>query len=58
MTTKKLTDLFVERVTAPARGRAEYFDASFPGLALRVSDRGARPGPCSIGLMVASAGSR
>ena len=30
MTTKKLTDLFVERVTTPARGRAEYFDASFP----------------------------
>src|SRR5438309_36279 len=40
MTTKKLTDLFVERVTAPARGRTEYFDASFPGLALRVSDKG------------------
>ena len=40
MTTKKLTDLFVERVTAPPRGRTEYFDASFPGLALRVSDKG------------------
>jgi integrase len=40
MPTKKLTDLFVERVQAPARGRAEYFDAGFPGLALRVTDHG------------------
>src|SRR5260370_36273392 len=40
--TKKLTDLFVERVSAPAKGRIEYFDASFPGLALRVTDKGAK----------------
>jgi integrase len=40
MPTKKLTDLFVERVPAPARGRLEYFDAAFPGLALRVTDKG------------------
>jgi integrase len=40
MPTKKLTDLFVERVKPPARGRVEYFDASFGGLALRVSDGG------------------
>jgi integrase len=39
---KKLTDLFVERVKAPASGRVEYFDASFPGLALRVTDKGAK----------------
>lgn len=39
---KKLTDLFVERAKPPARGRAEYFDASFPGLALRITDKGAK----------------
>jgi integrase len=39
MPTKKLTDLFVERAPVPARGRVEYFDAAFPGLALRVTDR-------------------
>jgi len=39
---KKLTDLFVERVKPPASGRAEYFDASFPGLALRVTDKGGK----------------
>src|SRR5260370_35539974 len=39
---KKLTDLFVERVKPPAHGRAEYFDASFPGLALRITDKGAK----------------
>jgi integrase len=42
MPTKKLTDLFVERAKPPARGRVEYFDASFPGLALRVTDKGAK----------------
>ena len=40
MPTKKLTDLFVERIKAPASGRVEYFDASFGGLALRVTERG------------------
>jgi integrase len=40
MPTKKLTDLFVERAPAPERGRVEYFDAGFPGLALRVTDNG------------------
>jgi integrase len=39
MPTKKLTDLFVERAPMPARGRIEYFDAGFPGLALRVTDK-------------------
>jgi integrase len=38
--TKKLTDLFVERAPAPVGGRMEYFDASFPGLALRVTENG------------------
>src|SRR5437016_3188983 len=42
MPTKKLTDLFVERVKAPERGRVEYFDAAFPGLALRVTKNGAK----------------
>ena len=40
MPTKKLTDLFVERAPVPARGRIEYFDAAFSGLALRVTDKG------------------
>jgi integrase len=40
MPTKKLTDLFVERAKPPTRGRLEYFDASFPGLALRVTANG------------------
>jgi integrase len=38
--TKKLTDLFAERVKPPKRGRIEYFDASFGGLALRVTAKG------------------
>jgi integrase len=42
MPKKKLTDLFVERVRGPAKGRIEYFDASFPGLALRVTDNDAK----------------
>jgi integrase len=37
---KKLTDLFVAKVAAPTKGRAEYFDATFPALALRVTDSG------------------
>ncbi len=40
MPTKKLTDLFVERAPVPACGRTEYFDAGFPGLALRVTEKG------------------
>ena len=42
MPTKNLTDLFCERVKPPARGRDEYFDASFGGLALRVTEKGAK----------------
>ena len=42
MSTKKITDLFVERVKPPAQGRAEYFDATFGGLALRVTETGHR----------------
>jgi integrase len=38
--TRKLTDLFAERVKPPERGRVEYFDASFGGLALRVTAKG------------------
>ena len=37
MPTKKITDLFAERVKPPAQGRVEYFDAAFGGLALRVT---------------------
>ena len=40
MPTKRLTELFVARVKPPARGRVEYFDAAFPGLALRVTAKG------------------
>jgi hypothetical protein len=42
MPRRKLTDMFVERVKVPARGRVEYFDAAFPGLALRVTDAGGK----------------
>ena len=42
MPTRKITDLFVEKVKPPTRGRVEYFDASFPGLALRVTAHGAK----------------
>ena len=42
MPTRKLTDLFVERVKPPPRGRVEYFDAAFPGLALRVTENGGK----------------
>jgi hypothetical protein len=38
--TKNLTDLFCERVKPPTKGRVEYFDASFGGLALRVTESG------------------
>jgi integrase len=41
MARKKLTDLFVAKVAAPAKGRrVEYFDTTFPALALRVTDSG------------------
>jgi integrase len=40
MPRKKLTDLFVDRLAPPAKGRLEYFDTSFPALALRVTDTG------------------
>jgi integrase len=42
MPTCKLTDLFVERVKPPASGRIEYFDASFPALALRITQNGGK----------------
>src|SRR5712671_4885768 len=42
MPTRKLTDLFVERAKPPAHGRVEYFDAAFPGLALRITDNGGK----------------
>jgi integrase len=40
MPTKKLTDLFAERVPLPTQGRIEYFDATFGGLSLRVTAQG------------------
>jgi integrase len=40
MPTKGLTELFVERVKPPSRGREEYFDAVSGGLALRVTEKG------------------
>jgi integrase len=42
MPIRKLTDLFVERAKPPARGRIEYFDAAFPGLALRITENGGK----------------
>ena len=38
--TKKLTAAAVERLKAPATGRAEHFDASLPGFALRITANG------------------
>jgi integrase len=38
--TKRITDLFAERVKPPPLGRIEYFDAAFGSLALRVTSRG------------------
>ena len=40
MPRKKLTDLSVERLSPPANGRIEYFDTTFPALALRVTSTG------------------
>lgn len=40
MPRKKLTDLFVAKAAAPDKGRVEYFDTTFPALALRVTDSG------------------
>jgi integrase len=37
MPTVKLTDAAVRRLTAPKNSRIDYFDAAFPGLALRVT---------------------
>jgi integrase len=37
---KKLTDLFVEKIKPTQGRRVEYFDATFGGLALRVSESG------------------
>jgi hypothetical protein len=42
MPTRKLSDLFVERAKAPARDRLQYFDAAFPGLAFRITDKGGK----------------
>jgi len=42
MPVQKITDLFAERVKPPPKGRVEYFDASFPGLCLRVTEGGVK----------------
>ena len=42
MPTRKITDLFVMRVKPPTTGRDAYFDASFPGLALRITCKGGK----------------
>src|SRR3979411_1177369 len=43
MPTRKLTDLFVERAKPPPpHGRLQYFDAAFPGLALRITENGGK----------------
>jgi integrase len=36
----KLTAAAVDKLKAPASGRSEYFDASFPGFGVRVTDKG------------------
>jgi hypothetical protein len=40
MPRKKLTDLFVAKIAAPTKGRLEFFDTTFPALALRVTYTG------------------
>lgn len=42
MARKTLTAAAVERIKAPAAGRAEHFDAALPGFALRVTDKAAK----------------
>jgi integrase len=42
MPTRSLTVASVARIKAPKRGQLDYFDAGFPGLALRVSYGGAK----------------
>ena len=42
MPRRKLSDAFLQRVKKPGRGQVDYFDASFPGFAIRVSATGAR----------------
>src|ERR1700674_3234539 len=37
MPTVRLTDAAVQRLKAPPGGRVDYFDAAYPGLALRVT---------------------
>src|SRR4029079_8069668 len=37
MPTIKLTDAAVQRLKAPPGGRVDYFDAAFPGFALRIT---------------------
>ncbi len=38
----KLTGAILERLKAPASGQVDYFDAGYPGLALRVTAKGVR----------------
>ncbi len=38
----KLTAAAIERLKSPAEGQVDYFDAAFPGLALRVTAKGVK----------------
>src|SRR5271170_7209433 len=40
MPVRKLTDVAAERLKPPPQGRAEYFDAAFRGLSLRITAQG------------------
>ena len=40
MTTKRLTDSAIRRFPIPATGRVTHWDATQPGLGLRMSDKG------------------
>ena len=42
MPTVSLTQLSVERVKPPAKGRVDYFDKNQPGFALRVTQAGSK----------------
>ena len=42
MARKRLTTRFIDSITPPERGRAEYWDEAVPGFGLRVSDANRR----------------
>jgi len=46
MPKQKITQRFVERITPPEKGKADYFDTETPGLVLRVMASGTKTFSC------------